>query len=237
MIATSEIRRSDRQLYLFNKLVDCVVALLQAKGKMNPFDKYRVVDFFQRIEFQRRGSPHAHILLWFDCDNREPVSEPNTIQLVTDLCAVSRDDLPGDQYNNQIHRHTFTCTKRGETCRFNIPYWPISETCVLLPMSKDDIRRSGFHLMAANLCEIIEEKHYDTLNEFYIDNGLTETKYLDKIRSTLRWPALMFKRDFTEIYTNTSNRWIGQTLGSNTDLQFILGEYSCAAYVVEYVNK
>lgn len=91
----------------FNKLLDCVMALLQAKGKMNPFGKYRVVDFFQRIEFQHRGSPHAHILLWLDCDCREPVSEsmPNTIQLVIDLCSVSRDDLPGDQYNNQVHRH------------------------------------------------------------------------------------------------------------------------------------
>lgn len=224
----------------FNKLVDCVMALLQAKGKMNPFGKYRVVDFFQRIEFQHRGSPHAHILLWLDCDYREPVSEsmPNTIQLVTDLCSVSRDDLPGDQYNNQVHRHTFTCTKRGETtCRFNIPYWPMSETRVLLPMSKDDGRRSGFQLKAAKLRKLLEEKHYDTLGEFYIDNNITKAQYLDIIRSTLRRPTLMFKRDFTEIYTNTFNPWIAQTLGSNSDLQFILEEYSCAAYVVEYVNK
>ncbi|CAD7087562.1 unnamed protein product [Hermetia illucens] len=195
----------------FNKLVDCVMVLLQAKGKMNPFRKYRVVDFFQRIEFQHRGGPHAHILLWLDCDNREPVSEsmPNTIQLVTDLCSVSRDGLPGDRYNNQIHRHTFTCTKRGETtCRFNIPYWPISETRVLLPMSKDDIRRSGFQSKAAKRCKIVEEKHYDTCDEFYIDHGLTKTKYLDIIRSILRRPTLMFKRVFTEIYTNTFNPWI-----------------------------
>jgi hypothetical protein len=109
----------------FNKLLDCVIALLKAKGNINPFGKYCVLDFFQRIEFQHRGSPHANILLWLDCDPRESVSEsmPNTIQLITDLCSVSRDDLPKEQYNNQVYRHTFTCTKRGETTfRFNIPY-------------------------------------------------------------------------------------------------------------------
>lgn len=47
----------------------------------------------------------------------------------------------------------------------------------------------------------------------------------------------MFKHDFKDIYTNTFNPWITQTLGSNTDLQFILEEYSCAAYVVNYFNK
>ncbi|GFX56618.1 helitron_like_N domain-containing protein [Trichonephila clavipes] len=85
----------------------------------------------------------------FFCNNRKPVSEgmPDIIQLVTDLCSVSRDDLPGNQYNNQVHRHTLTCTKRGETIlSFNIPYWPISETLVLLPLSKDDRRCSGFQL-------------------------------------------------------------------------------------------
>ncbi|GFS71554.1 helitron_like_N domain-containing protein [Trichonephila clavipes] len=98
----------------FNKLVDCLMALLQAKG-CSPL----------------------------------PVSEGmlNTIELVTDLCSVSRDDLPGDQNNNQVHRHAFTYTKRGETTRhFNIPHWPMSETRVLLPVLKDNSRRSGFQL-------------------------------------------------------------------------------------------
>lgn len=113
----------------------------------------------------------------------------------------------------------------------------MSETRVLLPMSKDDGRRSGFQLKAAKLRKLLEEKHYDTLGEFYIDNNITKAQYLDIIRSTLRRPTLMFKRDFTQIYTNTFNPWIAQTLCSNSDLQFILEEYSCAAYVVEYVNK
>jgi hypothetical protein len=104
-------------------------------------------------------------------------------------------------------------------------------------MSKDDGRRSAYQQKAAKLRKLLEEKYYDTLDEFYVDNKVTKAQYLDIIRSTLRRPTLMFKRNFTEIYTNTFNPWIAKTLGSNTDLQFILKEYSCAAYVVEYVNK
>lgn len=115
------------------------MALLQAKGKMNSFGKYCVVDFFQRIEFQRRGCPHAHIYLWLDCNNREPVSEsmPNTIQLVTDALLV-----------------IMTCRVISTTIKFTVIHllapnevkqhaasiYPTGETRVLLPMSKDDTR-------------------------------------------------------------------------------------------------
>ncbi|GFS90931.1 helitron_like_N domain-containing protein [Trichonephila clavipes] len=47
----------------FNKLVDTIMAMLQAKMTCNPFGPYRVLDYFLRIEFQHRGSPHAHVLL------------------------------------------------------------------------------------------------------------------------------------------------------------------------------
>jgi len=117
----------------FKKLVDVLMNMLKAKKSYNPFDKYRVVDYFVRIEFQHRGSPHAHILLWLDNDPKELVSEemPETLKTMTDLCSVSKDDLMGycDEdivYANNGHRHTFTCTKRGEkSCRFNIPHWPL----------------------------------------------------------------------------------------------------------------
>jgi hypothetical protein len=40
-----------------------------------------------------------------------------------------------------------------------------------------------------------------------------------------------------ELWTNTFHPWIANVLSSNMDLQFILEEYSCTAYVVEYVKK
>lgn len=85
----------------FNKLVDVVMTLL-ASSRFSPFGKYRVVDYFKRIEFQHRGSPHAHILLWLSNDPNEAVSESMsaTVQLVSNLCSVSADDLTN--YSNQV---------------------------------------------------------------------------------------------------------------------------------------
>ncbi|GFW65819.1 hypothetical protein TNCV_586451 [Trichonephila clavipes] len=113
----------------------------------------------------------------------------------------------------------------------------MTETRVLLPLPKDDGRKNGLQTRATKLRKLLEEKNYETLGEFLVDNNLTMVHYLDTTRATLRRPTVVFKRDLSEIYTNTFNPWIARTVCANSDLQFILEEYSCAVYVVEYVNK
>lgn len=117
------------------------MSMLCAKKSYNPFGRYRVKDYFLRIEFQHRGSPHAHIILWLENDPAEHLSEqmPYTIQMITDSCSVDKHDLKDpEMIKNQTHAHTFTCTKRGEKrCRFNIPYWPMYSTKILMPLSAD----------------------------------------------------------------------------------------------------
>ncbi len=39
------------------------------------------------------------------------------------------------------------------------------------------------------------------------------------------------------IWKNNFHPWIVNKLNSNMDLQFVLDEYLCTAYVVEYINK
>ncbi|GFU18528.1 helitron_like_N domain-containing protein [Trichonephila clavipes] len=88
---------------------------------------------------------------------------------------MSWNDLLGELYANQVHKHTFTCTKRGETsCRFGIPYLPMTETRVLLPLPKDDGRKTGLQTRATKLRKLLEEKNYETLGEFLVDNNLTQ---------------------------------------------------------------
>ena len=163
---------------------------------------------------------------------------PGTVALVNAVCSVSVKDLPEPWYPNQVHKHTFTCTKRGEkSCRFGIPYWPMDETVVLVPMAASDNRRKTMAKTARRLKEILETKVYGTLGEFLIDNRLDRDKYMNVILSILTRPTLIFKREMSEIYTNTFNPWLARVIGSNIDLQFILDEYSCASYVVVYVSK
>jgi hypothetical protein len=71
-----------------------------------------------------------------------------------------------------------------------------------------------------------------------LDNGITSSEmYADVILASIVRPTIMFERDMTQIMTNTFNPFVSSVLDPNMDLQIILDEYSCAAYVVEYVNK
>jgi hypothetical protein len=87
------------------------------------------------MEFQQRGSPHAHILLWIDDDPKEEVSEemPTTVASIDALCCVDGERI--ERAQNQTHRHTSTCYKRAKdeenkTCRFGALFWPMERTMI-----------------------------------------------------------------------------------------------------------
>jgi len=81
----------------------------------------------------------------------------------------------------------------------------------------------------------LEDKKYSSLESFLNDHSINE--YHNMIRSTLKGLQIFFKRDISQIRTNTFNPWIARTLNSNMDLQFIINEYSCASYVLDCINK
>ncbi|XP_058839321.1 uncharacterized protein LOC131694833 [Topomyia yanbarensis] len=222
----------------FNKLVDVIMHILSSP-RFSPFGSHYVIDFFKRIEFQHRGSPHAHIMLWLANDPRETVSEhmPATLQLIRTVCSISVGDLR-ETYGKQVHGHTRTCYKRNEKrCRFNIPYWPMNEERSLVPLTTDDSRRGRLRRRSAEMRESLETKSFDTLEEFLADCRCTPDEYLDVLRSSIQRPTIFLKRSMTELWTNPFNPWIAEKLRSNMDLQFILDVYSCACYLVDYVNK
>lgn len=225
----------------FYKLVGTLMKMLKSKQSYNPFGNYFVKDYFLHMEFQHPGSPRAHMLLWLNEDPRETVSEnmPRTIDLVKKLSSVARDDVPNDSiYANQIHEHTFNCKKQGETtCRFGIPYWPMLTTRVLVPIPQFDERHQLLQQKAEDLRMSLSKRQYTSMDEFLNVNGLNYDSYLDIVRSTLRRPTLLFRRNFDEFMTNTFNPYLAGEANSNIHIQFILDEYSCAEYILEYVNK
>lgn len=112
----------------FNKLVNTMLNILQNKN-LCPFGKYRVEHYFKRIEFQQRGSPHAHILLWLENDPVKPMEEgmQDAIQLIDSLISVDETQTSGN-VAVQTHKHTFSCYKRfADTCRFDAPFLPVKK--------------------------------------------------------------------------------------------------------------
>ncbi|EDS32999.1 tetratricopeptide repeat protein, tpr [Culex quinquefasciatus] len=222
-----------------NKLFSVIMQILQSKTH-SPFGKYYVTDYFKRIEFQHRGSPHVHAVLWLANDPKETVSEqmPGTLDIINTITSIRIEDLPEQTANKQVHKCTFTCTKRGEKrCRFNIPYWPMREQRILLPLRADDSRHRELKKRAEEMRDILETMVFDTIEDFLAHCECTYAYYLDVVRASLKLPTVFYKRSMDELRTNPFNGWIADKLRSNMDLQFIIDVQKLCHYLVEYVNK
>jgi len=84
----------------------------------------------------------------------------------------------------------------------------------------------------------LENDNYNDFDHFYTDNNITSDKhYYDIIRASIVRPKLLYQRTPSEKWHNPFNPFVFHCLKSNMDFNIIQDEYTCAAYVVEYVNK
>ncbi|XP_076836836.1 uncharacterized protein LOC143482374 [Brachyhypopomus gauderio] len=95
-----------------------------------------IVDYFYRIEFQQRGSPHSHCLFWVKDAPQIDKDDDNKVLAFIDhyvTCEMpSVDDTEMNEIVSSVQqhskRHSKTCKKRGTICRFNFPRPPSSRT-------------------------------------------------------------------------------------------------------------
>ncbi|XP_078794676.1 uncharacterized protein LOC144988280 isoform X2 [Oryzias latipes] len=102
----------------------------------NPIGK--IVDFFYRIEFQQRGSPHVHVLFWIEGAPRIGKESEEEVAAFIDkyvTCEIPQDDevlreivLAVQQHSRN---HTKSCKKGGTKCRFNFPKTASGRTFVI----------------------------------------------------------------------------------------------------------
>ena len=101
-----------------------------------PYDVIgKVVDYFHRVEFQSRGWPHLHCLIWvkgtpqFGRDSDEAVAAFIGQHITREVpCAKTQPELYEQVTSLQTHssRHSKSCTKgrKSGTCRYNFPRLP-----------------------------------------------------------------------------------------------------------------
>jgi len=84
----------------------------------------------------------------------------------------------------------------------------------------------------------LEFEEFDSLDGFLLHHRIdNDDYYLDILRAGITRLKIFVKRSIAQRWINNFNPWVAKILRSNCDIQFILEEYSCATYVVEYVNK
>ena len=165
-----------------------------------------------------------------------------TIELIDHLISVSTDEASGN-IKLQTHKHTFTCYKNStaqayKKCRFETPFMPSRNTVILEPMDKSDPdfknNASRYKTIRINL----ENNDYEDIDAFYRENNISDDEdYYKILRAGITRCRAFCKRTPAEKWHNPFNPFILNILCSNMDFQIILEEYSCAAYVFEYINK
>ncbi|XP_026084957.1 uncharacterized protein LOC113060278 [Carassius auratus] len=136
-----EILRSNpvTVMRMFEKRVDALMNHLLL-SPAQPIGE--VEDYFYRVEFQARGSPHIHLLAWvkgapefenqsdqvvcdfidryITCQLPDPTTDPELHQIVTEVQLHSR-------------KHSKSCKKGNVLCRYGFPKLPMSSTTITRP--------------------------------------------------------------------------------------------------------
>ena len=208
-----------------------------------------ILDYKYRVEFQQRGSPHIHMVVWV---RDAPTFEINTVeevaafvdQHVTCALPTDDDDLKGLLAAVQRHTHSVACKKHGATCRFQFPRPPVRQTTAANPSDPPSKEMEELYLetLAAvqkelNKLEVMEDVSLDILLQHA---QVTESVYME----ALKWiktrngqPVVLLKRKPKEININNYNTTLMNAWQANLDVQFITNVYACVMYVASYISK
>ncbi|XP_065356189.1 uncharacterized protein LOC135950582 [Calliphora vicina] len=220
------------------------------------FDQHKVIKFYWRIEFQQRGSPHVHGIYWMDnapiFNINDQTTFPEVVSFIDAFITTDSTIMELANYvSYQRHNHNRTCQReiRGQKiCRFHIPYPPLPNTEILVPLP-DDIDKNLLekhqrnyekihNALNANLSDE-DVNIFSTFQTFLADEriNLTYEDYIFALRSSLKKPRVFLKRAFKDRCINAFNAKILSMQRANMDIQYVLDAYACVSYIVNYINK
>ena len=253
----SELLRSDPVVcaVYFNHRFQAMFKLIKAKEGI--FKEHPVKHYYYRIEYQQRGSPHVHMLLWLDgvphFDPKDASSFRPIEEIIDKYISCHDDQDLAREYH--WHHHTFTCYKyKGdydkEKCRFNIPYPPMKRTQILTPFAVGENTDAKIHSIRKKILNAVKDQlstatfgHHPAFDlKDLVGEGKTwkpeqYQDYINCIRTSITRPTVFFKRRFEDRYINGYNRTILEEWQANSDIQWILDPYGLVHYLVNYINK
>lgn len=192
-----------------------------------------------RVEFQARGSPHAHTILWIKGAPKIGINTDKEVAGFVDCyqsCAIPEDDgeLRELVTSLQTHTHSRTC-KRGQSCRFRFPH-PPSRTTVIAkaPAEEDPVvaarKISENQELLRKVKQELESPECSrdiTLPDLLQRAQVDQQQYDEAVKMAKTGKQIILKREPREAWVNQYNPDILRTWRANVDLQFILA--SCTS--------
>ncbi|KXJ08992.1 hypothetical protein AC249_AIPGENE17524 [Exaiptasia diaphana] len=208
----------------------------------------KISDWFYRVEYQQRGSPHIHMLIWLDGAPQFKVDRDKDVTAFIDniiTCQKAIDDacLPDLVNGRQIHRHCHTCRKNTRSqFRFNYPQPPLRETMIIYPLDNETpdseikMHKDNWKTIKKYLDDMIEGEDI-SFEQLLLNLNVSEEDYLNAIRSSLNTPTVFLKRNPNELRVNNYNAACLKAWRANMDIQFVLDVYGCAVYIVRDIGS
>ncbi|CAG7723295.1 unnamed protein product [Allacma fusca] len=227
------------------------------------FNQYELLDFYWRVEFQHRGSPHIHMLIFLKnspkLDDEDPSSYQRCEEFIHQFITCENDE---DLARYQIHHHTHSCRRfrrtkerkaarprnrrcklnSNETCRFNYPIPPMRSCKILKPHEDLDNQttielKNKLKIIKSSLEDIRINRSNITFDEFLREQNLSDEEYIDIVRVGINRSTVFLARTPTEAFINSYNKRMTTAWRANLDIQFVCDGYACAKYIAQYINK
>ncbi|XP_047213329.1 uncharacterized protein LOC124863125 [Girardinichthys multiradiatus] len=129
---------------MFSKRVDALFTdlILSPAQPIGP-----VEDYFYRVEFQARGSPHIHSVIWIK--DAPEMEDPSCCdQVINFIDRYISCQLPDETTDPELHKivtevqmhskkHSKSCKKGNVQCRFGFPKLPMDRTRITAPLLFD----------------------------------------------------------------------------------------------------
>jgi len=201
---------------------------------------------FYRVEFQHRGSPHIHGLLWIkNAPHYQKNSDNEIIQYIDSIISCCLKQSEKKYVDLQIHKHSKTCIKKIDNkkkCRFGAPWPPLDKTQILYPLEDDNIlNKQKYSKIYSDINKFIHIKYKDKnfiefpqiLNEL----NISYKTYILALRSTINKRKIFLKRNISDIFVNNYMTQLIHVWQANHDIQYVLDPYSCVVYICDYLMK
>ena len=204
-----------------------------------------VAEYVIQIEFQARGSPHAHTLFWIKDAPKLGYSQEDNVKLFIDKyvsCSLPNTD---EELHNlveslQVHHHSQSC-RRKTGCRFNYPKPPSPSTLITHEPQDNCQQQIDFAVkVLTRVKEVLQKKDLPTrvtLNELLTVAHVTIDDYTKALSISKFGQSVILKRQPYEQNVNCYSPAILKAWQANMDIQYVVNAYACVMYIASYVLK
>ena len=210
-----------------------------------------ISEYVQKIEFQVRGTPYAHCLLWVkDAPRVDENSDEEVCKFVDKYisgripCNIpENEDIRSLVMKLQTHMHSPCCRSHAKgKCCFHFPRPPSTKTIIARGVCDEcnvNIDEKDRRHILQLVYERIEEGNGASLKEILDSECIPEDMYLQALKMTqgTRGTNIILERDIDDCKTNNCNLDCLKLWRANMDIQYVADPYSCIMYVLSYVMK